>query len=384
MAVFPHAGRAMGMAVAMIALVVATPMATGVVSARMITDLGMSEAELGQGTSLFWLATACSALLVAPQADRIGWPRAAGIGLAATAVAQFGLGVLNHTAGSYFVWMVIAGIAYGLVTPASNLTVVQDIPPGRRGLAVGTKQAAAPLAGMFTGLTAPVLIPLLGWQSVFIAAAAMTAVGAVVSFTSSTRRMLEPGIRGGVTAGWWLMPVAVAGALATVPVAAVTVFAVLTLERAGLSLALAGIVIAAASIAALGTRIWGGILIDRSGGDGMLSAAVLVFFGTLGVFGMASDAPALVVAGTVLAFSAGWGWPGLLLVGLLRYAPNAAAKVTGRFQVGTALGAASGPAIYILSGGNEAGWLAIALVTLPAIPLIILTRRILRRPQEVT
>ena len=137
MAVFPHAGRAMGMAVAMIALVVATPMATGVVSARMITDLGMSEAELGQGTSLFWLATACSALLVAPQADRIGWPRAAGVGLAVTAVAQFGLGVLNHSAGSYFVWMVIAGIAYGLVTPASNLTVVQDIPPGRRGLGGG-------------------------------------------------------------------------------------------------------------------------------------------------------------------------------------------------------------------------------------------------------
>ena len=171
----------------------------------------------------------------------------------------------------------------------------------------------------------------------------MTAVGALVSFTSSTRRMLEPGIRDGVTAGWWLMPVAIAGALATVPVAAVTVFAVLTLERAGLSLALAGIVIAVASIAALGTRIWGGILIDRSGGDGMLSAAVLVFFGMLGVFAMASDTPGLVIAGTVLAFSAGWGWPGLLLVGLLRYAPNAAAKVTGRFQVGTALGAGIRP-----------------------------------------
>jgi MFS family permease len=156
----------------------------------------------------------------------------------------------------------------------------------------------------------------------------------------------------------------------------------LTLERVGLNLALAGIVIAAASIAALGTRIWGGILIDRSGGDGMISAAALVFLGMLGVFAMASESPALVVTGTVLAFSAGWGWPGMLLVGLLRYAPNAAAKVTGRFQVGTALGAASGPTIYILAGGNGAGWLAIALVTLPAVPLIIATRRILRRADE--
>ncbi len=85
----------------------------------------------------------------------------------------------------------------------------------------------------------------------------------------------------------------------------------------------------------------------------------LLLIGAAGFALLAVGRPAAFVAGALVAFSFGWGWPGLFnlaVVDLHREAPGAA---TGISQTGIYVGAAAGPALYgLLSSeiGYPAAW----------------------------
>jgi predicted MFS family arabinose efflux permease len=85
------------------------------------------------------------------------------------------------------------------------------------------------------------------------------------------------------------------------------------------------------------------------------------------------------VLGTVLAFCAGWGWPALLLLGVLTHHSARPAQASGRFQFGTALGAAAGPLVFgfVLAAADlRLAWLVIAACTAVAALLVVrVTRR---------
>lgn len=382
---YPYATNAIWVSVAMVAFVVLTPMLVGVTSSRVLDDLGISVTGLGVATTAFWVTTAISAFVLAPYADRWGWRFAGAVGLALTALAQVFLGLLNFNFVTFMLLMVLSGVAYGLVTPTSNLAVVRDVPERRRGLAIGAKQAAAPLAGVVAGAVAPMVILMLGWRWVFVFAGLLTAIAAMITALSPAK-VEEPTSarqrrRGSGRSTRGLLVLAFAGALATVPVSVLSTFSVLTLETSGLSLSASGYIVAVASLIALSMRLAGGIWIDRTGSDGLSSAALLVAIGAVSTLAMATGQLWLVIAGTILAFSAGWGWPGLLLVGILRRFGAEAARATGRFQVGTAVGAAVGPMIYVSAtavaggGAHGMGWAAVSVVTVPAVVLILWARK---------
>ena len=91
----------------------------------------------------------------------------------------------------------------------------------------------------------------------------------------------------------------------------------------------------------------------RDYGFGMVVALLTV--GSLGFGLLATGAVAPFVAGALLAFALGWGWPGLFnlaVVELNRHAPGAATGVT---QTGIYVGAAAGPAGFGLVQ-SEAGY----------------------------
>jgi predicted MFS family arabinose efflux permease len=62
----------------------------------------------------------------------------------------------------------------------------------------------------------------------------------------------------------------------------------------------------------------------------------------------------------VLAFGAGWGWPGLFNFAIVKTNPGAPAAATGITQTGASGGAALGPLIFglVLQGyGYTAAWI---------------------------
>ena len=81
--------------------------------------------------------------------------------------------------------------------------------------------------------------------------------------------------------------------------------------------------------------------------------------GSLGFGLLASDSAGLFIAGTIIAFALGWGWPGLFNLAVVDHNREAPGAATGVTQTGIYLGAAGGPAAYGLLSteiGYSAAW----------------------------
>ncbi|TXK40269.1 MFS transporter [Nonomuraea sp. C10] len=175
-----------------------------------------------------------------------------------------------------------------------------------------------------------------------------------------------------------LVRVSVVAGLGTLSIGSLTTFAVSTLTRAGLDVSTAGLVISVTSLVSLVVRLGAGRLADRRGSDGFRPAAVMIAACALGMLAMASGGTALTVAGTVVAFCGAWGWPALLLMGVLAQHPDRPGVAGARFQLGTALGAATGPLLFAAvseAAGLPAAWLTVTACTAVSAALVLLSSR---------
>jgi hypothetical protein len=93
---------------------------------------------------------------------------------------------------------------------------------------------------------------------------------------------------------------------------------------------------------------------------------------------LATGSPALVVPGVLLAFAAGWGWPGLFNFAVVRSNPGAPAAATGVTQTGASGGAAVGPVLFgvvVEAAGYGTAWLVSGALALAALVAILAGRR---------
>jgi predicted MFS family arabinose efflux permease len=91
------------------------------------------------------------------------------------------------------------------------------------------------------------------------------------------------------------------------------------------------------------------------------------------------------VIGTLLAFGAGWGWPGLFNFAVVRSNPGAPAAATGITQTGASAGAALGPLLFgVVVQGTSYGvaWLFCGAMALAALVAILLGRRMVLRDRD--
>ena len=94
---------------------------------------------------------------------------------------------------------------------------------------------------------------------------------------------------------------------------------------------------------------------------------ILLAAGSAGFALMASDTAALFVFGALVAFTLGWGWPGLFNLAVVDSNRETPGSATGVSQTGIYVGAAAGPAAFgaLASGaGYGTAWLLVALTTL--------------------
>jgi len=97
---------------------------------------------------------------------------------------------------------------------------------------------------------------------------------------------------------------------------------------------------------------------------------------------LATGSPALVVPGVLLAFAAGWGWPGLFNFAVVKSNPGAPAAATGVTQTGASGGAAVGPVLFGLvveAAGYGTAWLFSGALALIALVAILAGRRMVLR-----
>lgn len=143
-------------------------------------DLGLSLTQAGSFLSAYYVGPILMSLPAGWLADRWGILSTM---VAGAAVITLGL-LAAGTAGSFpllIALLILAGVGYGLLIPASTKAVMAWFPLAQRATAVGLKQTGLPLGGAIGAVVLPLLALAVGWRSAVMVSAGGVALLAVAT-----------------------------------------------------------------------------------------------------------------------------------------------------------------------------------------------------------
>lgn len=315
------------------------PFLLGALAVVLRVELGLSSSDVGFAIGFFFVASALSSIPAGRFIGVVGAARAARMAGLLNSLALLAMATVVSGRTGLIATMTVAGVGNAVAHPAVNALVGDLVETGRHGWALGLKQAAIPGAVLVAGLMVPLSLNVASWE---VLMAALSAIGIGLA-------CVVPRGVGGVTAAsrslsreptLLLLGLASAAGIAMMNGGA-TFLVAYGVER-GWTSEMSGWLLAAGSVLGMGTRVAVGSLADRTGSDPLRLVAVMLVVGAVGALGMVGVFPWAVV----LMCAAGWGWPGLMHLAVLRkYATNPAAA-TGVVEVGTYLGGGLGPAVF--------------------------------------
>ena len=347
---------------------------TGGLAVQIRSELDFGSAALGLAVTVFFISASLASVVMGRVVERIGAHRAMRVSATGSAAALLGVALFAGSWAGLMACLVLGGLANAVAHPATHLSLARKVPANRQGFSFGIKQAAIPAATLLAGLAVPIIAVTFGWRWAFAGGAALALL---ISFIvpaetlSSVRKIKEARAGDVPTAPLVLLALGIGlGSAAATPLGA---FIVESSVAAGLRVETAGLMLALGSAVGIVVRVAFGWLADGMGGGRLRLVAAMLGVGVVGFVLLASGSGGLIVPGTLLAFGAGWGWPGLFNFAVVKTNPNAPAAATGITQTGASGGAALGPLVFgvvVEAASYEAAWLlcgAIALVALVAI-----------------
>jgi MFS family permease len=362
---------------------------TGALSVQVRRDLHFGEAALGLAVGAFFLTAALTSALFGGVAERLGPSRSMRASGTLSAVTLVLIAVLARSLTSLVAVLALAGVANALSQPAANLFIARRVDAARLGIAFAVKQAAVPGATLLGGLAVPAFALTVGWRWAYAAGAvlalagvfAVPAVGpAAASSDAGGRRAADSRLLAlAVLAAGVGLGAAAAGTLGT--------FLVNASVDAGIGEGQAGVLVAAGSALVITVRLLAGGRADRRAGGHLRVVVLMLAIGAVGYAAFALETPAAILVGAPIAFGAGWGWPGLFNLAVVRANPSAPGLASGITQTGTYVGAAVGPLAFgsIVEGaGYGAAWLLAAACSLLAAVAMAWGRQLVRRDRMRT
>ncbi len=356
---------------------------TGGLAVQVRGELDFGAGALGLAVAAFFATSSLASAVMGNLVERLGSHR--GMRLAAVGSAASLLGVA-HFAESWeglVTCLVLGGLANAVAQPATHLSLAQEVPSGRQGLSFGIKQAAIPTATLLAGLAVPAIAITLGWRWAFAGGAALALAVALcvpAEAGGGVRRPRQASEKDVRTASLVLLALGIGlGSTAATPLGA---FIVESSVAAGLRVGTAGLLLALGSAFGIAVRIAFGHLADGMTGGRLRLVAAMLGFGVVGFVLLATGVDSLLVLGTLLAFGAGWGWPGLFNFAVVLTNPRAPAAATGITQTGASGGAALGPLVFGLvaeASSYGVAWLVSGAIALAALVAILVGRRMVLR-----
>jgi predicted MFS family arabinose efflux permease len=347
----------------------------GALAIQIHDDLDAGVEAVAAGVTVFFLAGALGAGWGGRLADHIGALRAIRRCVFVTA-ASLAAAALAPTLAVLFVLLAVAGLANAVTQPAINLFVAEQIPPDRQGLGFGIKQSGIPAAILASGLALPLLALPLGWRPT-LALCALAPLAVAIALPGGNRPHVSrrPASRRPSRA---LLLTAIGAALGTAGPSALGAYLVASAVNVGIEEGTAGLLAALASGLSLAARVSLGARADRRRDYGLAAVVILLAAGSLGFVLMASDTAGVFVAGALVAFTLGWGWPGLFNLAVVDANRETPGSATGVSQTGIYVGAAGGPAGFgalAAGAGYTTAWLAVAVTTVLAAGMLWLAGR---------
>lgn len=362
---------------------------SGAVGVQLRADLDLGEAALGVAIGVFFTAAALTSAVLGRTAERLGPDRSMRLSGTVSAAVMLGVAGAARSYPALLAMLAVGGAANALAQPAANVFVARTIPPERLGIAFAVKQSGVPAATMLGGIAVPTIALTAGWRWTYVAGAGLAVAGVLIT----------PRLAGGAhpsseernpsrSPGLALVPLAVlAAGIGFGAAAAGTLGAFLTnaAVEAGMRESSAGLLVAGGSALGILARLGAGALADRRGRGHLLRVSAMLALGAVAYAAYATQEPIALVVATPLAFGAGWGWPGLFNLAIVRANPDAPGAASGVTQTGTYLGAVIGPVLFgaiAESVSYTAAWLVAGGLSLAGAGTIALGRAVLIRDRS--
>jgi predicted MFS family arabinose efflux permease len=330
-------------------------------------DVGVEAHLIGIYVAASYLCASIASLMSGGLMARFGPLRASQAGLVCCA-AGLALGTLDSPL-SALASAALVGFGYGPITPSSSQILIRTTAPARLNLVFSLKQTGVPIGGALAGAVLPSLAEAIRWHGAVLATAACCL--AVALAAEPLRRSLDVGLRRqrlfsltqifGPLAAAMRSPMLrllafTAFAYAGMQMALSSFLVTYLSERLGMSVPLAGAVLAAALVSGVAGRVLWGFLADR-----MIDPLRL-----LGVLGLIMSACAVMVGlftrawplAAIVAIVAAYGataisWNGVQLAQVARFAPpGRAGETTGATTFVTFQGVALVPFVFSLIIGS--------------------------------
>lgn len=360
-------------------------------------DLGLTLTQAGSFVSAYYVGPVAMSLFAGVLADRWGTAKTLVLGQALIAAGLLGA----SAAGSYAVFLpplVVAGVGYGTMNPASTTAAMSWFPPHRRATVVGLKQVGLPFGGMLGAALLPALALLVGWRLSVAASALLVVVCAAATAAIYRDPPAPPAPRPAAGEPSTVRLVLLSRDLWLVSIVSLVFAAMQTVWMAYLVLYLQGVVgltlLAASRYLALAQgggalgRVAFGLLSDRAFGGRRRAPLALAGAGSavcsLALAVTGPGASPLWLAPLSLAFGlVGIGWNGLHHTLLAELAgPRSAGTAVGMGLAVSSLGVTIGPPLFGAcvewAGGYAGPWVGLALVMAAGLGLLGLARE--RRP----
>ena len=359
---------------------------TGGLAVQIRDELGFGASALGLAVALFFVVSSLSSALAGRVVERVGSHAAMRSSSIVGALTLLAVAIFAGSWWGLVACFILGGMGNAIAQPATNLMLTREVPAGRQGLAFGIKQAAIPVATLLAGLAVPVLAVTVGWRWAFAGAALIALTVSLLvprEGDGAPSRVKEARAGDAPLAPLILLAVGIGlGSTAATPLGA---FVVSSAVSVGIEVGAAGLLLALGSGVGIVVRVVAGHLADSMASGRLRLVAAMLVLGTAGFAMLASGSPGLFVVGVVLAFGAGWGWPGLFNFAIVKSNPKAPAAATGITQTGASGGAALGPLLFgytVESTSFGTAWLGTAAVALLSAVAILAGRRMLLRDRE--
>jgi MFS family permease len=360
---------------------------TGGLAVQVRGEIGFGSAYLGLAVAAFFASSALCSVLAGRVVERLGYHGGMRLAAAVSAAALLAVAVLADSWGTLAACLVLGGFGNSLAHPAANLSLAREVPSHRQGLSFGIKQSAIPAATLLAGAAVPALAVTVGWRWAYIGAAVLALCVALLvpRDGAPAAAPVKRGRGGGDVRTGPMVMLALGLGLGSAAATPLGGFVVESAVASGIRVESAGILLAAGSAAGIGVRVLFGHLADGMRSGRLRLVAAMLGVGTVGFGLLAIGSPAAIVIGTVIAFVAGWGWPGIFNFAVVKTNPEAPAAATGITQTGASTGAAAGPLIFgvmvsLFSYG--AAWMTCATLAVAAIMAVLAGRRMLLRDRE--
>ena len=336
-------------------------------------ELGLGLVAAGWVASIFNLIGATLGIASGFAADRLGARRVLAAGLVfLIAGSIWGASVESGTA--LLASRVLSGLGLVTVAVAAPRIIVSAAPPRDHGLALGAWSIYMPTGMAIAMLSAPFVMPGIGWRGLWLLHAGLTAIVLVIVLAATRGIAARPSFRGRINTealrrpGPWLL--AAGFACYTVQFFAVVTwmptFLVESIGTTREAAALIGALVVAANIIGCLAGAW---LLHRGAARWKLLAITFLVMAPCGAGAFSAIVPPMLKIALAAIFSAVGGLlPAAILAGTAAHAPTRdhVATVNGFVVQGSHVGVVIGPpvfAMFVASFGTwDQGWILFAVL----------------------